>query len=160
MPTPTLQEAQSPTTTPASSFSNTFLHPEMIGLPTELIRARENIAKLEERQNRSFVEELSAAKLVARLESEAQSKDRELMRLEIGTTDTVTRLESELQRKDRELMRLEATANTVARLESELQSKTCELVRLETETNASFRHILYACAGVGAGLAAIAVWRR
>jgi small-conductance mechanosensitive channel len=135
MPTPTLQETQSPTTTPASSFSNTFLHPEMIGHPAELIRARENIAKLEERQKQSLTEELSSAKLVARLESQLQSKDRDLVRLE-------------------------ATINTVARLESELQRKDRELVRLETEANASLRHILYASVGVGVGLAAIVVWRK
>jgi hypothetical protein len=65
------------------------------GHQSELNRARQNIAKLEERQNRSFIEELSTAKLVARLEGELQSKDRELVRLE-ATTNTVARLEREL----------------------------------------------------------------
>ena len=70
------------------------MQPEF-GHHTELAVSRESIAiaKLEERQSRLFIEELSTAKLVARLESELQSKDRELVRLEF----TVTRLESEMQ---------------------------------------------------------------
>jgi hypothetical protein len=48
----------------------------------ELGRARETIARLEDRQHHSFCEELSAAKAVARLESELNAKDRELVKME------------------------------------------------------------------------------
>jgi hypothetical protein len=176
-PAPALAEPAYQPSTPHS-----FLQPEF-GHQTELAQAREIIVKLEERQNRSFTEELSSAKLVARLESELQSKDREAVRLE-AAANTVARLESELQSKDRELVRLEATTNTVARLQSELQfkksqlkskemdlqSKERELVRLEaTNTvarlesemqNATLLHLVYASVVVAVGLAAIFVGRR
>ena len=45
-------------------------------------RQTQSIARLEERQHQSFIEELSAAKTVARLEAELKAKDREVARLE------------------------------------------------------------------------------
>ena len=120
------------------------MQPEF-GHHTELAVSRESIAiaKLEERQSRLFIEELSTAKLVARLESELQSKDRELVRLE-AITNSVARLQSELQSKDRELVRLEFT---VTRLESEMQ-------------HANLLHLVYASVVAAVGLAAIVVGRR
>jgi hypothetical protein len=87
--------ARSPSHAPATpalhQTSHSFAtHPEVGQL---LSHARENmvrleerqnqsIAKLEERQNQSFIEELTAAKKVARLEAELRAKEREVGRLE------------------------------------------------------------------------------
>jgi hypothetical protein len=85
-PTP-IHFQQTPVLTPQSSF----LHPD--AGQHELARARESIAKLEEKQNRSFVEEVNSAKAMTKLEcelkaialihqSEIQAKDCAVIRLE------------------------------------------------------------------------------
>merc|ERR1719272_1887647 len=84
------QTPQTPASPLSSFMSQSPSHPDA-SQQQELARARESIAKLEERQNRSFVDQLAGVKTIARLESDLKVKEREV---------AMVRLEAE---KDKEL---------------------------------------------------------
>jgi hypothetical protein len=129
-----------------------------IDFPVTLVWTRP-ITRLEDRQNRSFVEDLASAKEVARLESELRAKGFEG---ELRAKD----LEGELRAKgfESELRAMEL------RFESELRVNEMQLAGLGAELKATHaaaaahaRQIVNASAFAVAAttaLAVLAVWRR
>jgi hypothetical protein len=156
-PTPTPTHAPTPTFELPTAHSN-IAHDLAQG---ELGRARESIARLEDRQNRSFCEELSAAKTVARLESELKAKDRELIKLGAEMKRDLDKAEAESKR---ELAKVEADVKCeLLRLEAEM--KVMHAARLNDQLVAAThgRHLAYAsvvAVAITAALAGIAVWRK